>query len=317
MIRSISEKVDARINPLSVHIERYCHEAAVAGAFTVSEQAPFHTVRPSHHAQFRCGNPGAAIIMCVQAYHHTFAIGNVAAEILDLIGVDIGRCRLNRSGEVEDNWMVGRGLQHIHHCAAHFQTEIEFSSGEGFRAVLEMPVGVGPLPGLVTHSFGTGDRDFAHLGLAHPEHDVTPCRADCVVKVDDGRPRTVETFEAGADQIFPALGQYLNQDILGNTARFDQPADEIEFGRTCAGEADFDFFHTDFYQHVEKPTFFDRIHRIDDRLVAIAQVCTEPAGRGCDRAARPLSIGQIDLREGAVLAARIGEHCHDGWCLIA
>ena len=75
-----------------------------------------------------------------------------------------------------------------------------------------------------------------------------------------------------SDQVFARLGQHLHQHIIGNATGIDQPADEIEFGRSGGRESDFDLLEADFDQQIEKTGFLFRAHRIDQRLVAIAQV---------------------------------------------
>src|SRR3546814_33425 len=65
------------------------------------------------------------------------------AEIFDLVGVDVRGRRLDRRGEVEDDRIVGGGLEDVHHRGAAFDAEIELGGREGFGAVFEAPVGAG------------------------------------------------------------------------------------------------------------------------------------------------------------------------------
>jgi hypothetical protein len=55
-------------------------------------------------------------------------------------------------------------------------------------------------------------------------------------------------------------------------------ADEVIFGRARAGEADLDFLQANLHQQVEEAVLLLRAHRIDQALVAVAQVGGEPAG---------------------------------------
>jgi len=50
------------------------------------------------------------------------------------------------------------------------------------------------------------------------------------------------------------------------------------------------------------------IHRLQQRLVAVAQVDTGPDGRPVDAAVRPLAVRQLNGRGGAVLAVIEGFH---------
>jgi hypothetical protein len=62
------------------------------------------------------------------------------------------------------------------------------------------------------------------------------------------------------------------------------------------------------HQQVEEALLLLAVHRIDQRLVAVAHVGGEPARRFGDRLRRPLPVGQVDLREGTVFYARIAQH---------
>ena len=129
--------------------------------------------------------------------------------------------------------------------------------------------------------------------------------------MDDGLLCTREAFERRLDQILARLGQDLHQHVIRNASIIDQPANEIVFGRTGAGKADFDFLQADLQQQIEEALLLFGIHRIDQRLVAVAHIGRKPAGRLGNRAAWPLTIRQVDLGEGAVLDRGVFEHGHD------
>ena len=120
-------KIEARIDTLRVHVQSDRHEAAIAGSFAIAKQASFDAVRASHHAQLCRRDTRTAIIMRVQADRRALPIGQISAEIFDLVRVDIGRCRLDRGWQVEDNRAIWRRLQHLHHRLANLDAEIQFS----------------------------------------------------------------------------------------------------------------------------------------------------------------------------------------------
>src|SRR6056300_815769 len=98
----------------------------------------------------------------------------------------------------------------------------------------------------------------------------------------DGLLRAFKAFETCSYQVFTALGQHLYFDIVRNTAGANQSLNEVELGRTGARETDFDFLDPDSDQFIEKAVFLYRIHRVNDRLIAVAQIGRKPAGRGGD-----------------------------------
>ena len=248
--------------------------------------------------------------MGVQADHHRIAVGDQPPEQFDLIGVDIRRGALDRRGQVEDNRLVRRRLEHVHHRGADFDREIELGSGKRLGRIFETPVGAGVFRCLVAQDLGPGDGDVLDLSPAHPEHDLAPCWGHRIIQVDDRGARPFQAGEACLDQVAASLGQYLHGHIVGNAARTHQIGDIIEVGRARSGKADLDFLDPDLAQQVEKPRLLFRPHRVDQRLVAIAQVGRQPARRRGYRARWPLPVGQVDGREGSVFGRRVAEHGH-------
>src|SRR5690606_23720389 len=64
------------------------------------------------------------------------------------------------------------------------------------------------------------------------------------------------------------------------------------------------------HQQVEKARFLFRAHRIDESLIAIAQIGGEPDRRFVYHPARPLAVGQVDGRKRPILGLGIRQHGH-------
>ena len=88
----------------------------------------------------------------------------------------------------------------------------------------------------------------------------------------------------------------------GTRLLLDDFAHEIEIGLRRGGKSDLDFLEADFHQHVEHAALAGRIHRFDQRLVAVAQIHAAPRRRRGDDAAGPGPVGRD----------RWGER-HDTW----
>ena len=97
-------------------------------------------------------------------------------------------------------------------------------------------------------------------------------------------------------------------DVVRDQPLLDDLADEIKIGLRGRRKPDFDFFEADLDEQVEHAAFAGRIHRLDERLVAVAQIDAAPGGRSLDRAAGPTPIDQIDGSERAVFRRRILQH---------
>src|SRR3546814_9210328 len=93
--------------------------------------------------------------------------------------------------------------------------------------------------------------------------------------------------------------------------RSHEARDEVELGRAGAGEADFDFFEADAAEQVEEARLFFGIHRVDQRLVAVAHVGGEPDRRLGGDAGGPFAVGERNLRKGAIFDRGVAEHGHD------
>ena len=171
-----------------------------------------------------------------------------------------------------------------------------------------MPVRVGLLGGIVAQQLGGVDGDVLDLRAAHLEHDVAPGGRDGVIDVDDRLGRAAQRFKGGGDQVVAGLGEHLHDHVIGDRAVADQAGNEVELGCARSGEADLDFLDADLDQQVEEAALLFRVHRVDQRLVAIAHVGGQPARGRRDDLAGPLAVGQVDLGKGAVFLRGIGQH---------
>src|SRR3546814_2156192 len=87
-----------------------------------------------------------------------------------------------------------------------------------------------------------------------------------------------------SSDVFSSDRQNLYEHIVRNPAGLDKAADEIELGRSGGGKADLNLLDADLHKHVKEALLLFRVHRIDQRLVAVAHIRAEPAWRfGEDR----------------------------------
>src|SRR3546814_2407429 len=95
--------------------------------------------------------------------------------------------------------------------------------------------------------------------------------------MDDSLLRALQAFEAALDQVAAGLRQNLYEHIVRNPAGLDKAADEIELGRSGGGKADLNLLDADLHKHVKEALLLFRVHRIDQRLIAVAHIRAEPA----------------------------------------
>ena len=95
-------EVDLRVDALAEQVEGQRHQADVAGALAVAEQAPLDPVGPGQVAELGRGDPGPAVVVRVQAQHDGVAPRQVAVHPLDRVRVHVRRGHLDRGGQVHD-----------------------------------------------------------------------------------------------------------------------------------------------------------------------------------------------------------------------
>jgi hypothetical protein len=110
--------------------------------------------------------------------------------------------------------------------------------------------------------------------------------------------RAFQRLEGPRDQFRPALHQHLQRHVIGHPAFFDAPAGKIEIGLRGRRKADLDFLEPHVEQQLEHPRLAVMPHRVDQRLVAIAQIDRAPDRRLGDLLGRPGPVAQIHLRIG-------------------
>ena len=108
-----------------------------------------------------------------------------------------------------------------------------------------------------------------------------------LVRPDDG-------LVGPVDQLVPRLGQDLDRDVVGDGAVLDDLADEVEVGVGGGGKPDLDLLEADLDELVEHHSLAVGVHRLDERLVAVAQIDTAPQWRLVGHGVGPGPVGDGD-----------------------
>ena len=141
-------------------------------------------------------------------------------------------------------------------------------------------------------------------GPVEPEHHAPLQDRRGVVEVHDGAGRADQRLVGALDQLVAALREHLDGHVVGDEVFVDQLAHEVEVGLARGREADLDLLEAHRHERLEHAPLADRVHRVDERLVAVAQVDRAPARRLRELAVGPLAIGQLERHERAVLLER-------------
>jgi hypothetical protein len=119
--------------------------------------------------------------------------------------------------------------------------------------------------------------------------------------MDDRPTGAAQRFHRAPDQVLARLGENLDSHLRGDVPALDEAAHEVELGLRRRGKSDLDFLEADLAKQAEETHLAFEVHRLEQRLVAVAQVGTHPDRRLADAAARPMTVGEVDGREGTCI----------------
>src|SRR5258708_5391054 len=125
-------QIQAWINTLCIHIERYGHYIHVARTLTVTEERTLNALRTGQQAQLSAGDARSAIIVRVQADDSCLAITQVPAEPFDLVCMIIRCCDVNGDRKVQDHLVLRSWLPHTVTTPPIPKPKIHFSHRKAF-----------------------------------------------------------------------------------------------------------------------------------------------------------------------------------------
>ena len=135
--------------------------------------------------------------------------------------------------------------------------------------------------------------------LVETKNDTALQWVSGVIEVHNGALCTLQTFVCALQQIFTALHQHLNGDIIGNEILLNQQANKIKIWLRSRRETNFNFLEAHFHECVEHAQFALGVHWVDKGLIAIAKI---------DRTPQRCLRGHV-VRPGAVLQHHRNERC--------
>ena len=231
----------------------------------------------------------------------------MAVHPLDRVGVHIGGGHLHRGGQIEDHLAVGGGLPHLGHRIADLDGEFQLRAGVGLGGVLEVDLGlVGDLLGVLLAQLRTMHGDVLDALLVEAEDDASLQGRRGVVEVHDRLLGAADRLEGALDEVLARLGQHLDDDAIGDHVLLDEHAHEVEVRLGGGREADLDLLEAHRDEELEHLLLARGRHRIDEGLVAVAEVDGAPAGRLGDDGRGPGAVGQVDGAVGAIALPRHG-----------
>ena len=247
--------------------------------------------------------------MGVAAIDYAVAVFDVAHRPFNLVSMDVWRGGFYCEWQIEDQALLRRGLNDIHHRLANFFGEIELGAHETFGGILKAD-------GLFHAAFvrhfadkfcGTHG-DIPNTSAIFLKHHAALQFGSGIIKMHDGVFRALYAFKGSADQIFTTLHEDLDSHVIGDQIIVDQVAAEIKIRLAGGRKADFDFLKAHFNKRVPHADFAVGAHGFYERLIAVAQIDAAPDWWGGDLGRGPFAARQIDGRKGAVFLGGIYHH---------
>ena len=172
---------------------------------------------PANQRQLGRSNARAAVIVRMQGDDQVFAIVEITAHPLDLVGIDVRRRHLDRGRQVQDQLVVGRRLDDLGDCVADFQGHVQLRAGEALRRIFEPE----PATGLGRHvgnHLGSVGCDLLDALDVLGKHHAALQFAGRIVEMHDRLGGALQRFKRAGDQLGTALDQDLQGDVGGNIA---------------------------------------------------------------------------------------------------
>jgi hypothetical protein len=148
------------------------------------------------------------------------------------------------------------------------------------------------------------DGDVDDAGAVGVEDHPPLQGAGGVVEVHDGLLGAAQGLEGALDQLVAGLREHLDRDVVGDQVVLDELPDEVEVGLAGRREADLDLLVAHLDQEFEHPPLAVGRHRVDEGLVAVAEVHRAPARSDGRDLLRPGAVGQHHGGEGGVAMDR-------------
>ena len=297
--------VELRIDALREQVHGDVDDVEVARPLAIAEQGAFDAIGTGHQAELGCGDTAAAVVVRVQADLHAVTMRDATVERLDQVGIDVRRRHLDRGRQVQDQRPRRPRVDDVDHGFADLDGVVDLGAGEALGRVLVADrLALGHLRLLVQAIRRGVGGDLGDAGPVEPEHDPALQRRSRVVEVHDRLLHADQRLIGAVDEVVTALHQHLDRNVFGNQVLLDQQAAEVEVGLARAREADLDLLEAHVDECLEHFQLAARVHRVDERLVAVTEVDRAPHRGPRDAGFWPRAVGKADDRVGAVLVER-------------
>ena len=291
--------VQLRINSLGEHVIGDIQKVKISGALSVPEQRAFQAVCPGQQGKLGCCRPGPAVIVRMNRQDHCLAVVQPSAGPLHAVSKHIRRRHLHRGGQIDDHGVLFCRPPCIDHRVTDLQRIIRFRSGVALRRVLQNQISVKILRALL-HPCRPLQSQLLHFLPVLMEHHVALERRGRIIDVEDHVFAALHTLEGAVDLLLPALRENLEIHVVRHAVLLDQFPDKIIFNLAGCREADLNLLESQLDQQIIELDLLIDLHRINQRLIAVAQVHAAPHRRPLNLPVRPFPLRVMHHRNTLV-----------------
>jgi hypothetical protein len=117
-------EIDIGMNALSIKIQSQGNKINISSSLAITKKTSFDSIRTSDLCQFCCRNRAATVVMWVKRNTNLLPLSNISAEVLNLIRINVRRRHLDRSREIEDNWVLDSRPPSLLHSLANLDHKL-------------------------------------------------------------------------------------------------------------------------------------------------------------------------------------------------
>ena len=291
----MSEKSRPGCDALRVQVQRDVDQVDVAGALAVAEQAALDAVGAGHQREFAGRRAGAAVVVRMHREHDRVAPRQMAMHPLDHVGEDVRRAVLDGRRQVDDALALGRRLPRPRsphrprawRTPARCRRTSRANTGRRSRS----PAAAPPARGSAARASAARS---TMPSSSSPSTTLRITGAVALYRCTMARLAPLQRLEGAADQRLARLRQHLDRHVVGHRSSSMSLRTKSKSVCDAEGKPTSISLKPIAHQRLEHAQLALRVHRLDQRLVAVAQVdAAARAARGvrtasgqCGRAGR-------------------------------
>ena len=209
---------------------------------------------------------------------------------LNLIRIYIRCIRFHRRRQVNDHGILFRRPPFLLYGCTDLERIIQLCTGKAFRRIFQYDPAreFGSMP---FHHLRSFHRNLCDLLPLHMEDHIPLQCGSRIVNMHNRLFTSLDRLKCPLHQFLPALGQYLYDHIVRNHLTVDQLPQKIKFYLAGRRKSNLYLLESQLDQIIKEFYLLRYDHRVDQRLITVAQIHAAP-----DRCFPDLPVWPLSLR---------------------